>query len=94
MLKALDAYAPSEVTFTRPGGGMFVWLEMPEKVKARLLLERSLRKNVAIVPGDAFYAVDPHFNTTRLNFSRMSEELIARGVKVLCECIKEELNRN
>jgi len=83
MLSALDKHMPPGVSYTRPAGGLFLWLELPSGLDARALLERSLAENVAFVPGGAFFTEDGHDNTLRLNFSAMPVDRIAEGVRRL-----------
>lgn len=91
MLAALDAHMPPGVRYTRPCGGLFLWMELPEGVDARQLLERCVACDVAFVPGGAFFADDGHDNTLRLNFSAMPEERIAEGVRRLGSVLEEVL---
>ena len=81
MLAALDEHLPQGVRFTRPVGGLFLWVELPEATDARALLEQCLEENVAFVPGGAFFANGGHENTLRLNFSAMPEERISEGIR-------------
>ncbi len=81
MLEALDAHMPKGVTWTRPEGGMFIWLELPKHIKSADLLEQSLKfERVAFVPGHAFFADGSGTNTLRLSFSRTDEVAIDEGV--------------
>lgn len=91
MIGELEAHAPQEVRFTRPRGGMFVWLKLPEDIDSHKLLTRCLAHNVAFVPGDAFYSVTKRHNMVRINFSNLPTETIKYGVRILCEAIKEEM---
>jgi 2-aminoadipate transaminase len=83
MLAALEEHFPEDVRFTRPAGGLFLWVELPEGMNARWLLERALEENVAFVPGESFFPGGGHENTLRLNFSAMQEERISEGIKRL-----------
>jgi DNA-binding transcriptional MocR family regulator len=83
MLAALEEHFPVDVSFTRPSGGLFLWLELPEGMDARRFLEGSLEERVAFVPGAAFFPNGGHENTLRLNFSAMPEERIAEGIRRL-----------
>ena len=80
---------PKEVLFTRPQGGLFAWVELPEKINARSLLTCCLERKVAFVPGGSFYPNNPKENTLRLNFSNMSEEKITEGMTILAGVIKD-----
>ncbi|GHG85907.1 aminotransferase-like domain-containing protein [Pseudodonghicola xiamenensis] len=84
MLEALATYMPEGVEWTRPEGGMFVWITLPEEVDGADLLARSLEtEKVAFVPGRAFFADASNGNTIRLSFSAMKEELIVEGIQRL-----------
>ncbi len=81
MLSALETHMPDGVTWTRPEGGMFIWLELPAQVNAADLLAQSLRsERVAFVPGHAFFADGSGANTMRLSFSRTDEASIDEGI--------------
>ena len=87
MLAALDECAPAGVSYTRPKGGFFIWMTLPEGVDSRDVFARSVEQNVAFVPGMSFYTDKNHKNTLRLNFSMPSVDKISVGVKRLCEVI-------
>ena len=89
MLDAMAEYLPDSVKFTRPDGGLFTWVELPEGVNARDLLVRCLEEKVAFVPGGAFYPNGGNENTLRLNYSNMPPERIREGVRRLGEAMKE-----
>lgn len=91
MLKTMEAEFPEGVTFTRPEGGLFTWVEMPEHINARELAVKALAKNVAFVPGGSFFPNGGNENTLRLNYSNMDEERIVIGITRLAEAIKEML---
>jgi DNA-binding transcriptional MocR family regulator len=81
MLAALQAHMPAGVSWTRPRGGMFVWVTLPDRLDGAVLLEQAIRtERVAFVPGAAFFANDPQRNTLRLNFSLNNEADIAEGL--------------
>ncbi len=83
MVAALEREMPPGVTFTRPRGGLFLWVVMPEPIDARILLDRCLEHGVAFVPGATFFPSNEKNNTMRLNFSNMPEERIEEGVRRL-----------
>ncbi len=90
MLAALEEFAPPGVTWTRPEGGLFVWIEAPEGVNGTALLERAIREaNVAFVPGSAFHADRSGQNTLRLAFSVTKPERIREGIRRLCGLLKD-----
>lgn len=92
MLTALEAHMPKGVTWTRPEGGMFIWLELPKHLNCADLLAKSLQsERVAFVPGHAFFADGSGTNTLRLSFSRTDEASIAEGIKRLGRLIAAAL---
>ena len=90
-LETLASEFPDTVTYTRPQGGLFAWLTLPESVNARDVLKKSLENNVAFVPGGPFYPNHPRENTLRINFSNMPEEKIVEGLKLLAGTVREFL---
>ena len=93
MVESMEKYFPGEgFHWTRPQGGLFLWVTMPERIDSVELLEKAVENKVAFVPGNAFYA-DPEEgkNTMRLNFSNMKEELIVEGIKRLGELLRREM---
>lgn len=91
MIDILDSDFPEDVSYIRPAGGMFVWLELPKGMKASALLERSVEKGVAYVPGDSFFPEGGVLNTCRLNFSNMTEKNIEKGMRILSGVLNEVL---
>ncbi|WP_296426818.1 PLP-dependent aminotransferase family protein [Yoonia sp.] len=84
MLQALATYMPAGVTWTKPQGGMFVWLTLPTHMDGAALLAKSLdTQRVAFVPGRAFHADGSGGNTLRLSFSLADEAMIDQGIKRL-----------
>ena len=95
MIAALEEHFPEEVRFTRPAGGLFLWIELPQELDARNLLKHALEEKVAFVPGESFFPNGGHDNTLRLNFSAMPEDRIAEGVdrlgRVVANALKPDL---
>ncbi|MFA7667984.1 MAG: PLP-dependent aminotransferase family protein [Burkholderiaceae bacterium] len=89
MLDAMDEHFPATASWTRPEGGMFVWVNLPEHLDGSRLLERAIERNVAFVPGAPFYAGQPRANTLRLSFVTVSEQRIREGIATLGELIRE-----
>lgn len=90
MLDALSKYFPSDVGWTRPEGGMFIWVTLPGHIDATELLARAIKKNVAFVPGAPFFSgADPQTNTLRLSFVTSPEDQIREGIRILGQLIKE-----
>ena len=92
MLAALDTeMAGLDVVWNRPDGGMFLWVRLPDGMDAVALLPKAVGKNVAFVPGAAFYAEGADPRTLRLSFVTASEEQIKTGVAALAKTIREAL---
>lgn len=84
MLDALQTHMPKGVHWTKPEGGMFVWVTLPDHMNGADLLAQSLKsQRVAFVPGSAFYADGSGTNTLRLSFSRADAPTISEGIKRL-----------
>jgi len=84
MLSALKKNMPEQVTWTRPEGGMFVWVELPARMDAEELFEAARKKGVAFIPGNIFFPANTYRkNALRLNFSYPSVEDIHRGIEKL-----------
>ena len=91
MLRAMAAEFPPEVTYTRPHGGLFLWVELPARLNARELLAECARCGVVFVPGGSFFPNGGHENTLRLNFSNMDEERIAEGIRRIGAVLRARL---
>lgn len=92
MLDMLEAELPSEVSFTRPEGGLFIWCTLPDGVDAPEFIRRCLDEKVAVVPGATFNADESAPSQSfRLNYSTPSDEQIVEGVKRLGKVAREML---
>ncbi len=91
MLNALEKYFPAGVQWTRPEGGMFVWVTLPEHIDASKLVDEAIAQHVAFVPGAPFYANDPARNTLRLSFVTVPQDRIRTGVEILGKLIKSKM---
>lgn len=90
MLAALTREMPKGVHWTRPDGGMFVWLTLPPDIDAADLLATSLKtERVAFVPGRAFFADGSNANTLRLSFSCADKAMIDEGMHRLGRLIRD-----
>jgi 2-aminoadipate transaminase len=89
MQECMEKYLPEGVTFTKPQGGMFLWVTMPEGVKALDVYYAALDKGVAVCPGDPFYESQRNVRTMRINYSNSSDENIEKGIKILGEAIRQ-----
>ena len=83
LLGGLGAAVPAGSRWTRPDGGMFVWLTLPEAVDAAVLLDAAVREGVAFVPGAPFYAERPVPNTARLSFVTLDPELLREALDLI-----------
>ncbi len=82
MLDALAEHFPAQTRWTRPQGGMFVWVTLPEYIDTTDLLARALEtENVAFVPGRAAYVDGRGGSSMRLNFSGVNDEDIREGIR-------------
>jgi len=83
--EALGAAMPAGYHWTKPEGGMFLWVTGPESLDALKLLERCIGEKVAFVPGRDFFPADGGKNHFRLNFSNSTPERIREGVRRLAK---------
>ncbi|MCP4631826.1 MAG: PLP-dependent aminotransferase family protein [candidate division Zixibacteria bacterium] len=91
MIKAMEEYFPDSVKFTRPNGGLFLWVTLPEHVSATELLDKAVDNGVAYVPGSPFFAQGGGHNTMRLNFSNAQPRKIEEGIKLLGDVFKKHI---
>jgi DNA-binding transcriptional MocR family regulator len=92
MLAALAKHMPEGVTWTKPQGGMFVWVTLPEQLDGAKLLKIALdEEKIAFVPGGAFYADGTGKNTLRLSYSLASEAVIEECMGRLGRLLKRQL---
>jgi 2-aminoadipate transaminase len=91
MLAALERHFPAGVGWTRPQGGLFLWVTLPPGTEAAALLPLALAEKVAFVPGAAFHARGGGGNTFRLNFSYCRPEVIEEGVRRLGAVLRRNL---
>ncbi|MGZ7050291.1 MAG: aminotransferase class I/II-fold pyridoxal phosphate-dependent enzyme, partial [Methanobacterium sp.] len=87
MVSMIEEYFPENVKYTKPEGGMFLWVTLPEELSSMDLFELAIKENVAFVPGKAFFTEGSGDNTLRLNFSNSDEEKIKEGIKRLGKAI-------
>ena len=88
-LDALKRYIPSEIEWTKPEGGFFVWVTLPDKIDPETLFRKTVEKNVAFVTGDAFLPENYKNRYIRLSYSNISPENIDKGIKIIAETIRE-----
>ncbi|HEY8101159.1 MAG TPA: PLP-dependent aminotransferase family protein [Burkholderiaceae bacterium] len=87
MLAALTEFFPATATWTKPEGGMFIWVTLPKHIDSMKLLDEAIAQNVAFVPGAPFFANAPEHNTLRLSFVTVPPEKIREGVAKLGKLI-------
>lgn len=87
MLESLARYFPAGVRWTKPEGGMFLWVELAPHVRTDEVLTAAIAEKIAFVPGAAFFANEKQHNFLRLNFSNQVPEKIEEGIKRLAQVI-------
>jgi len=93
VLSACEAFLPTEAKFTRPRGGMSLWIQLPEPLVAAELLPRAEREGVTYLPGKYFAVSHPEPNSLRISFAGMTPDQIRSGIAVLGRIFKDELER-
>jgi 2-aminoadipate transaminase len=91
MVSAIERHFPDGVQYTKPEGGMFLWVTLPEGISSLELFDLATRANVAFVPGAPFYTDGGGADTLRLNYSCSDEATIEEGIGRLGEAIKKLL---
>ena len=91
MLAALEKHMPAGVSWNRPEGGMFLWVDLPEGIDSMELLQASIAQDVAFVPGAPFYANAPRMNTLRLSFVTVPPAKIDEGIARLAALIRARI---
>ena len=94
MLNALAEHLPGSVTWTRPDGGFFIWVTLPEGIDTYPLLYKAIDAGVVFIPGAAFTPSDAPSNKLRLAFSAVSSEDIVTGIERLAPILKEAIAAN
>ena len=89
MVKAIEAHFPEGVQYTRPEGGMFLWVTLPGGVSSLDLFDLAIKEKVAFVPGRAFFADGSGDNTLRLNYTNSTVEAIDVGIERLGNAIRK-----
>lgn len=91
LIEALDHYLGDIATWTRPEGGLFVWVTLPPDIDAWERFEPALKRKVAYIPGAAFDVAGGSHNTLRLNFSNVSPDRIPPAVERLAQALRGKL---
>lgn len=89
MMECLEKYMPKGVTWTRPDGGLFMLVTLPEGLNSRDLFDLAIQENVAFIIGEVFFCDGGGQNTLRLNFSYVSDEKMVEGVKRLARATRK-----
>ncbi len=93
MLDSLEQYFPASATWTKPGGGFYVWVNLPPEIDTKLMVPKAIVAKVAYVPGTAFYADGFGSWAMRLSYCHPTPERIREGVKALGGVVKQEIAR-
>jgi len=93
MQNSIQRYFPSEISYTKPEGGMFLWAELPRHMAAMDLFELAVKDKVVFVPGDPFYVRGNRHRTLRLNFSCADAETIDVGIGRLGKTIRKIMEK-
>lgn len=91
MLQAIKRHFPDGVNWTKPDGGIFIWVTLPQGIDTMQLFEKALQAKVAYVPGSCYYAKGGGENSLRINFTGCNEGQIEIGIKRLARVITENL---
>ncbi|CAN5359858.1 PLP-dependent aminotransferase family protein [soil metagenome] len=91
MLAALTEFFPEGTSWTKPEGGMFIWITLPKHIDTMKLLDEAVAQKVAFVPGAPFYANEAEHNTLRLSFVTVPPEKIREGVAILANLIAAKI---
>ena len=92
LLSLLETHMPEGVKWTRPEGGLFLFLTLPEGFDAVKFYDKALDAGVAYVAGEFFYPDRSGKNTMRLNFSFMTPERITEGVRLLASLVTQQID--
>jgi len=91
-LAALEKYFPKGATWTKPGGGFYIWVTLPPEIDTNALVPKAIAAKVAYVPGTAFYADGFGSWSLRISFCHPTPERITEGIKSLAGVIKTEMD--
>jgi len=91
MLQEMENHFPEGMKWTKPEGGLFLWVELPNKMSSSQLFQKAIEQKVAYVHGKPFYPHGENDNTLRLNFSNATHETISEGIRRLAKVIKDNM---
>lgn len=89
MLKTMEEEFPEGLEYTHPEGGLFTWVQLPQHLDSRVIMQECVENNVAYVPGGSFFPNGGKENCFRLNYSTMPDERIIEGIKRLGTVLKK-----
>lgn len=92
MIQALDTYMPDNIQFTRPQGGMFLWVTLPAVFSSMELFSLAIQEKVAFVPGSPFYVDGGGDSCLRLNFSNADPTRIATGIQKISRALEQMIS--
>jgi len=93
MLESLETHFPTSATWTKPGGGFYVWVNLPPEIDTKAMMPKAIVAKVAYVPGTAFYADGFGTWAMRLSYCHPTPERIREGIKALGGVVKSEIER-
>ena len=93
MLETLDSYFPKSASWTKPAGGFYVWVTLPEGIDTKAMMPKAIVAKVAYVPGTAFYADGLGSWSMRLSYCHPTPERIREGIKALSHVVEQEIAR-
>ncbi len=93
MLAAMEQHLPAGVTWTRPQGGLFLWVRLPEGIDCEDLLQEGIEQKVAFVPGTAFYTDGRGTDALRLTFATCPTDMIDEGIRRLGKAIAGKMRK-
>ena len=90
MIDCIEKYFPSQIEYTKPKGGFFVFIKLPQGISAQKLFEKTIQEKVAFVTGEPFI-IDPTEGDSyvRLSFSNSTENQIKQGIQIIGKSIYE-----
>ncbi len=91
MFSALEENLSGIGTWSKPKGGFFIWLKIPDFLNTKEILADAVRNKVAFVPGTGFYADGRGKDSARIAFCTESRENIEKGIKILAKIIKDKI---
>jgi 2-aminoadipate transaminase len=93
MMDALEKYMPKDegIRWTKPDGGLFVWVWLPEGIDTQDMIPHAIERKVAYVPGAAAFVDGTGHNTMRLSFSSSTLDQIDEGIRRLADVVKAEM---